>query len=133
MNTTIALKWYRQARHDLEMAEKNIPIGGYDVAAFLCQQSVEKFLKAILILETGNMPKTHYLDELSNLLGIEGEVRADILDLTADYTFARYPDVSAQVPYEEYDREIAAEKVGRCKRIFSRLAHRAEPIHGGRS
>ena len=79
-------------------------------------------MKAILILETGNMPKTHYLDELSNLLGIGGEIRADILDLTSDYTFARYPDVSAQVLFEEYDREVAVEKVERCKRIFSRWA-----------
>ena len=132
-NRTIALKWYRQARHDLEMAEKNIPIGGCDVAAFLCQQSVEKLLKAILIQETGNMPKTRYLDELSDLFGIEGELRADILDLTPDYTFTRYPDVSAQVPFEEYDRSVAVEKVERCKTIFSRLAHRAHPIHGSES
>ncbi len=132
-NKTIALKWYRQARHDLEMAEKNIPIGGYDVAAFLCQQSVEKLLKAILVLETGNMPRAHYLDELSNLLGIEGEIRADILDLAADYTFTRYPDVSANVPFEEYDREIASDKVERCKSIFSRLAHKSRPIHKGES
>ncbi len=30
-----AVKWLKQAKHDLEMAGKNIDIGGYDVAAFL--------------------------------------------------------------------------------------------------
>jgi HEPN domain-containing protein len=35
MNKTTATKWLKQAFHDLEMAKKNIPIGGYDVAASL--------------------------------------------------------------------------------------------------
>jgi len=47
----IARKWYRQAVHELEMAEKNIEIGGYDISAFLSHQSVEKLLKAGFILE----------------------------------------------------------------------------------
>jgi HEPN domain-containing protein len=124
MNPAIALKWYRQARHDLEMAEKNARIGSYDVAAFLCQQSVEKLLKSILILESGTTLKTHYLDELSDLLGIEGEVRGDVLDFSADYMFAQYPDVSDQVPYEEYISDIALEKVERYKKVFKELADR---------
>jgi len=32
MTRDTAAQWYRQARHDLEMAEKNISIGGFDVA-----------------------------------------------------------------------------------------------------
>ena len=74
------------------------------------------------------MPKTHYLDELSDLIGIEGEVRADILDFSADYTFARYPDVSEQVPYEEYTCEVAMGKVDRCKKVFTELADRTGPL-----
>ena len=34
MNKDIAEKWYKQALHDLEMAEKNISIQGYDISAF---------------------------------------------------------------------------------------------------
>jgi HEPN domain-containing protein len=34
-----ALKWYRQAKHDLKMAEGNIDIGGFDIAAFLSHQA----------------------------------------------------------------------------------------------
>jgi DHA2 family multidrug resistance protein len=32
-----------QALHDLDMAEKNLSISGYDVAAFLSHQAVESF------------------------------------------------------------------------------------------
>ena len=44
-----AKKWYKQALHDLVIAEKNITIEGYDVAAFLSHQAVEKLLKAFYL------------------------------------------------------------------------------------
>lgn len=45
----VAAKWLRQSLHDLEMANKNIGIKGYDVTAFLCHQAVEKLLKTIYL------------------------------------------------------------------------------------
>lgn len=44
MNRAAAAKWLKQALHDLDMAGKNVGIGGYDTAAFLAHQSVEKLL-----------------------------------------------------------------------------------------
>lgn len=34
---------------------------------------------------------------------------------------SRYPDVSNNVPFEEYDKDIAVEKVTIAKRIFEKL------------
>lgn len=51
MTGIIAKKWLKQALHDIEMADKNIAIGGYDIAAFLAHQSVEKLLKSIFLIE----------------------------------------------------------------------------------
>lgn len=45
-----AKKWLKQAFHDLEMAEKNITIEGYDITAFLSHQAIEKLLKVLFIL-----------------------------------------------------------------------------------
>ena len=64
MNKEIALKWLKQAKHDLEIAEKNISIGGYDIAAFLSHQSIEKLLKSIFALEGKKIPKIHYIEDL---------------------------------------------------------------------
>ena len=36
----------KQAKRDLENDRKNISIEGYEVAAFLSEQAVEKYLKA---------------------------------------------------------------------------------------
>ena len=117
----IALKWLKQALHDLEMSEKNITIGGYDVAAFLAHQAVEKLLKAIFIINGKEFPRTHYIDELARELKLEKELVDKISELSVDYTFARYPDVAEHVPYEEYSEEIAKEKVQTAKEIFESL------------
>ncbi len=118
MTRESARKWYRQALHDLEMAEKNIGIGGYDVSAFLCHQCVEKLLKAGLILEQIPAPKIHFVDELSRKLNLPKELEDKIINLTVDYTFSRYPDVSERVPYEEYTEEIARKKVEIAKEVL---------------
>lgn len=126
MNRDIGRKWLKQTLHDLEMAEKNIGIEGYDIAAFLAHQAVEKLLKAIFALEDKKIPRIHYIDELAQELKVADEVITRIFELTADYTLARYPDVSEDVPYEQYDEAIAKEKVESAKRIFELLQKRYE-------
>lgn len=119
MNLEIAKKWFKQASHDLEMAEKNITIGGYDVASFLAHQSVEKLLKSIFALRKLKIPTIHYIDELASKLDLSEEVLNDVIELSSDYMFSRYPDVSDEVPFELYDEETAKLKVGCAKRIFN--------------
>jgi HEPN domain-containing protein len=127
----IALKWLRQALHDLEMAEKNIAIDGYDVAAFLAHQSIEKLLKAIFVIKGRKVPKTHYIDELARELKLRKELIDSIAELTIDYTFSRYPDVAERVPYEEYTEKIAKEKVKIAKEIFESLKESYEDVLEG--
>ena len=99
-NLEIGKKWLKQAQHDLEIPEKNIDIKGYDVAAFLGHQSIEKLLKAILAFQGKKIPKIHYLDELIKNFDVSEEVTNDINEIVNDYTVSRYPDVSDKVPYE---------------------------------
>lgn len=124
MQKDIARKWYKQAVHDLEMAERVLQIGGFDVAAFLAHQAVEKFLKAILALQGKEIPRTHYLDLLSREVGLPAELHERVLDLTPDYTLSRYPDVTDRVPYEYYNEGIAAEKVDTARKVYEYLRSR---------
>ena len=57
-----------QALHDLEMAHCNISIGGYDIAAFLSHQAVEKLVKGLITHKGRKIPKSHYIDELGHSL-----------------------------------------------------------------
>ena len=94
MNIAIAKKWLKQAKHDLQMAEKNIDIEGYDIASFLAHQSIEKLLKSLFALNEKTIPRIHYIDELASQLNLSEEVMNFILELVSDYMFSRYPDVS---------------------------------------
>lgn len=128
MGDEIARKWLKQALHDLKIAEKTIGIEGYDVAAFLSHQAVEKLLKSIFAIEGRKIPRTHYIDELAREIGVPEEVMPHIFKLTADYVFARYPDVSEDVPYEQYNAEIATEKVESAKKVFESLKARYKTL-----
>lgn len=128
MTEKIAIKWLKQALHDIEMAEKNIAIGGYDVSAFLAHQSVEKLLKAVFAINGQKIPKSHYIDELARELELEKDIIDAVAELTVDYTFSRYPDVAEGVPYEEYDEETAKEKVEIANRVFEYLKNKYERL-----
>jgi HEPN domain-containing protein len=133
VNRTLAQKWLKQAIHDLEMAGRSIDIEGYDVAAFLAHQSVEKLLKALFAVAGRDIPRTHYIDELADQLGVPEEVKFHVQGLLADYMVARYPDVSDTVPYEQYTVAIAREKVGAATQVFELLKSRyAETLGGDR-
>jgi len=106
------------------MAGKNIGIGGFDTAAFLAHQSVEKLLKALLAAEGRPVPRLHFIDELAGQLALPSEARVHIEGLTADYMLSRYPDVSDSVPYEQYDEALAREKVRAAQSIFALLEER---------
>lgn len=117
----IARKWIKQALHDLEMADKNISIEGYDIAAFLSHQAVEKLFKGLIAQKGRQVPKSHYIDELGSNLHLPDDIYECVIDLTSDYQFARYPDISDCVPYEQYDEILALERVKSAQRIFTHL------------
>jgi len=121
MSKRAAQKWLKQALHDLEMSQKNLDIGGYDVAAFLAHQAIEKLLKALLILKGQRPPKSHYLDELGRMLGLDETVIIGFSDLSIDYFFSRYPDVSDDIPFEQYSEDSAISKVETARELFRNL------------
>ena len=128
MKRETARKWLKQAFHDLLMAEKIITIGGYDVAAFLAHQAVEKLLKSMCIIRSNQVPRTHHLDELARDLDLPDTVFTIIYELIPDYTFSRYPDVSDLVPYEQYTESVASAKVAAAKRVFDLVQKEYEDI-----
>jgi HEPN domain-containing protein len=109
----------RQADRDLENARKNLSIEAYEVAAFLAQQAVEKYLKGTwVVLKEQPAPYTHSLTELGDGLGVPGELRRHLADLTPDYTVSRYPDAANAVPYELYDDTTARTKVQNAEAVI---------------
>lgn len=117
-----AQRLVKQAERDLVNAEKNVGIGAHEVAAFLAEQAVEKYLKAAwTVLKREAAPYTHSLTELGDPLGVPPALRRHLVNLNADYTTARYPDAANGVPYEIYDRPTAEAKVAAAREVLEWL------------
>ena len=58
-------KWFNLAERDLVSAKKNFKKKIYYVSAFLCQQSVERGLKALYIKKYKELLKIHDLVKLA--------------------------------------------------------------------
>jgi len=57
-------RWWRKAKDDLDKARILFKNKKYDGAAFFCQQSVEKGLKALYLKEKNRIKRVHDLVEL---------------------------------------------------------------------
>lgn len=86
-------KWIEKARKDLETAEFNYGGERYEVAAFFCQQAVEKALKALSIERKGKFRKVHDLKLLGKEVNLPQKFISLCEEMTYAYVYTRYPDV----------------------------------------
>ncbi len=90
-------EWVSKAEADYRLAAKTArgrePF--HDQLCFLCQQSSEKYLKALLEESALSVPKTHDLDDLLGLLKAHhpslSNLRRGLLFLTGFAVDTRYP------------------------------------------
>lgn len=86
--------WFEQSCYDFETAKAMFKTKRYLYVAFMCQQAIEKRLKACLQSKTGKLPPyTHNLMTLANLLAMRlTDENMDLLDLLSRYYInTRYP------------------------------------------
>jgi HEPN domain-containing protein len=120
MNETVR-EWVSKAEADYATASRERAVSdspNNDVICFLCQQCVEKLIKAALLHRSAAFPRTHDLVELNRLLARVAppwswnEMELQALSMGAvDY---RYPGESA-------DREDAARAFDICTRSKAAL------------
>jgi HEPN domain-containing protein len=121
-----AKRWFKQAESDLVAAEWSAHGKFYENSCFLCQQSVEKALKAFLFRQ--------------GLRGITGHSTSSLLDkcvrydkrlekfkrkcnlLDRHYIPTRYPNgLPDGTPHENYNEEDANEAIAICREILRSL------------
>ncbi|OGW27202.1 MAG: hypothetical protein A2X59_03250 [Nitrospirae bacterium GWC2_42_7] len=92
--------WTDSGNYDLKSAEFMQKSNRYVYTAFLCQQAIEKYLKAVYIKKNSKeAPRTHNLVYLIGLLELEvSDDRLKLLtDLTGYYIEGRYPTYKQKV------------------------------------
>ena len=107
-------RWIEKSEDDLRKAKDNFNLKNYDLSSFLCQQSIEKMLKALLIEKTGKFPKIHDLLKLGELSNIDKILLEKCESLNSVYIETRYPDISN----EEYTSEESKEDIKTAESII---------------
>ena len=97
-------QWIRKAENDLLNVTNNLRADQtpWDTVCFHCQQAVEKYIKAVLVAHGEEIPRTHDLEQLYNLIQswipwIE-EQRDELRWLTAYAVVSRYPVEVEETP-----------------------------------
>jgi HEPN domain-containing protein len=110
------LYWLDLADYDIESAKVMLKGGRYLYVGFMCHQTIEKALKAVIArdcTEDDIPPKTHNLIRLSDLSGLSGKMtlgQASLLEKMNPLNIeARYPDnksLIAEALTKEYCKEL---------------------------
>jgi len=105
-------EWILKAENDLKTAVHTLKLGDEcptDTVCFHAQQCVEKYLKAFLVSEGIDFPKTHDLERLVGLLPVRSRPRlsAEEQGRLTDYaTGSRYPGWG-EIPLPETRKAVA--------------------------
>ena len=95
MNEKTIKNWLALAEYDFNTAQSMLKSGRYLYIVFTCQQTIEKCLKALYIIEKKiTPPYTHNLLRLANDLAIYKEINEDqiifLTELNQFYIESRY-------------------------------------------
>jgi HEPN domain-containing protein len=122
--------WLSYAEENLQSAELLLESHLWNPCLQNAQQSVEKFLKALLIAHAIPLKRTHSINELARMLaerGIESDLTEDQCDLLDSiYLPTKYPLGSA-LPQFAPDEEISRHCLQIAERVAERVRQLLEP------
>ncbi len=115
--------WVDASRYDLETARALLESRRYLYVLFMCQQSLEKLLKARITARTAEFPpRIHGLVRLAELAGLElsQEDKTLLERLSLYYLQSRYPP-EIQALAKEINRPVAVAHLAQTEALWKRL------------
>ncbi|OGB87693.1 hypothetical protein A3H38_03705 [candidate division WOR-1 bacterium RIFCSPLOWO2_02_FULL_46_20] len=117
--------WIEHSEYDLKTAEAMYKSRRYLYVTFMCQQAIEKILKAIITtISSEAPPKIHNLVRLAELAGIKMNLDQKQIDLLASLTpfciEVRYADYQEKIS-KLTKRKLAREYLSKTKELYKCL------------
>jgi HEPN domain-containing protein len=104
----IVAHWVERSKYDLDTAKVMLDTGRYLYVAYMCQQTIEKILKAIIAKHGKENFPIHNLNRLAEIASISDKLTSEqfnfLAELTPYHIEARYGD------YKESLSEIINDK-----------------------
>jgi len=102
-NLDLARLLVRKAESDLADVRRTlVSEGPYDTGLFHCQQAVEKYLKALLVVHNVNYPRIHDVTELGNLC----REFCPALQ-TLPFSISEFNPFAVTIRYDDWDEEVS--------------------------
>jgi len=112
----IVAHWVERSQYDLETAKIMLDTGRYLYVAYMCQQSIEKILKALIAHQNKDNYPIHNLNRLAEIADIRKELTPETFNFLAELTpyhiEARYGD------YKESPSEIINQR--KAKQVYKK-------------
>jgi HEPN domain-containing protein len=123
--------WLRDLDDSLRMLHKVIDCEAYPVVAFWLHLTVEKSLKAaIVVLKKVAPPKVHNLVELHSIIADEVELADEQIRFLRQLTLAvretRYFDATLELPSEVYTKAVVDDFMNKALPIIRIIRSRIE-------
>ena len=118
--------WVEASRYDLETAKALLTSRRYLYVLFMCQQALEKLLKAFVTAQTETFPpRSHNLLRLGELAGVElsREEKALLERLSLYYIQSRYPP-EIQSLAKTVSRPMASSHFTDAEKLWKKLRRR---------
>lgn len=118
-------RWFRQAEHDLKVAQKNLKEDFFSDVCFMTEQASQKGLKAYLFFTGERFVPLHSVTKLALDCAKKDKGFAAIVDygriLDKYYIPTRYPDALAgpSAPFEVYTQREAEEALRYARKILN--------------
>jgi len=124
-NAILSKEWVKSAYYDLENIRYIINAEHLThIVAFHSQQAIEKLFKALVVKNSNNLPKTHDLLKLSQIVKDKIEIidRKTLEELNELYIDSRYPNSFALMPHGKPTLDDAKRYYEFADDIFNRVS-----------
>lgn|SRR3989338_2507283 len=111
-----AKRWLESAKDELRKSKENFGLSNFDLSSFLCQQAVEKALKAAILEKKKKLIKTHDIVFLAVELGAPAHEVGLCKELAPIYTETRYPD--AKGSFKQFSKEQTEQDIKNTEAIL---------------
>jgi len=112
-------RWKDQADADLKSAKNSLKSKDYYLAAFMCQQSAEKILKALFLKKHNELRRIHDLAYFAKKLELSENLIAKCEELSKVYIETRYPDIGGgEIPAKKFSKGDAEKFLKIAKEVL---------------
>jgi HEPN domain-containing protein len=124
----IVAHWVERSRYDLDTAKAMLNAARYLYVAYMCQQTIEKMIKAIIAQQGKENYPIHNLNRLAEIAEISNKLSQEQLDFIAELTpyhiEARYGDYKeslSEIIDEQRARSVYEKTLGLFQWLYKKI------------